>query len=144
MLWLTDSWQRIQIGRFISAPCLAPTFLMSHLEMALNHQKILKAGKMAEWTFITNHAVVLSYLYRYASITARDLASHVGITERAVRKIIRDLADAGFIRKSREGRRVKYSVKQHLPLRHRTQRDKSVGDLLNVLGFVKEASRKKS
>jgi DeoR/GlpR family transcriptional regulator of sugar metabolism len=98
---------------------------------------------MAGWTFVTNHAVVLSYLSQHPSITARELATHAGITERAVRKIINDLEKEGFILKAREGRRVNYSVKKHLPMRHRTQRDKSVGDLLKVLGLAREPSRKK-
>jgi len=46
---------------------------------------------MGKWTFITNHAVVLSYLARHPSITARQLATEIGITERAVRTIIADL-----------------------------------------------------
>ena len=98
---------------------------------------------MAEWTFVTNHAVVLSFLFQHDSITARDLATQVGITERAVRKIISDLENGGYIVKAREGRRVNYSVKKHLPLRHQTQRDKSVGDLLRLLGFRKKAQRQK-
>jgi predicted ArsR family transcriptional regulator len=107
--------------------------------------KNLQAGKMAEWTFVTNHAVVLSFLSNHASITARELATHIGITERAIRKIINDLETGGYIQKTREGRRANYSVKKNLPLRHRTQRDKSVGDLLKVLGLFKKApSRKKA
>ena len=98
---------------------------------------------MAGWTFVTNHAIVLSYLSHHPSITARELATHVGITERAVRKIINDLEAEGYILKAREGRRVKYSVKKHLPLRHRTQQNKSVGHLLEVLALVKEATRRK-
>jgi DNA-binding transcriptional ArsR family regulator len=114
------------------------------LRLARNTQKILQAGNMAEWTFVSNHAVVLSFLSHHASITAREVATRVGITERAVRKIINDLETGGYILKAREGRRVNYSVKKHLPLRHRTQQDKSVGDLLKVLGLVKKAPRKKA
>ncbi len=92
---------------------------------------------MAEWTFITNHAVVLSFVSTHPSITARELALNVGITERAVRKIIRDLELEGYILKEKEGRRVRYSVEPHLPLRHSSQRDKVVGGLLEVLALEK-------
>jgi predicted ArsR family transcriptional regulator len=98
---------------------------------------------MAEWTFVTNHAVVLSFLFQHPSITAREVAIQVGITERAVRKIINDLETGGFIQKTREGRGAKYSVKKNLPMRHQTQRDKSVGDLLKLLGIKKKAQPKK-
>lgn len=88
---------------------------------------------MASWTFITNHAVVLTYLAKHPSITARQLALEVGITERAIRKVIADLEAAGYIVKTKEGRRVRYRVKADLPMRHRTQRSSQVGKLLKIL-----------
>lgn len=99
---------------------------------------------MAEWTFITNHAVVLSFLHQHGTITAREVAIQVGITERAVRKIINDLEINGYIMKNREGRRVSYSVKKNRPLRHQSQRDKSVGDLLKLLGLNKSNPSKRN
>ncbi len=56
---------------------------------------------MAKWTFLTNHALVLSYLATTHKITARELSLTIGITERAVRKVIADLADARYIRKKK-------------------------------------------
>jgi len=90
---------------------------------------------MPEWTFITNHAAVLSIVNEHPRITARDIAGMVGITERAVRKIITDLEAGGYIAKKKEGRRVKYTVNPELKLRHRTHHDKAVGNLLAVLGW---------
>jgi predicted ArsR family transcriptional regulator len=91
-------------------------------------------AKMAVWTFVTNHALVLSFLAQHPSITARDLALQIGITERAVRKIIADLESEGYIVKEKEGRRVRYNIDAGVPMRHHTQRDKSIGNLLHVLG----------
>jgi DNA-binding transcriptional regulator PaaX len=99
---------------------------------------------MGKWTFITNHAVVLSYLARHPSIIARELALEIGITERAVRTIIADLEAEGYIVKAKEGRRVWYSVKARLPLRHSTQQDKEVGKLLKLLGWAGKPTRKQS
>jgi predicted ArsR family transcriptional regulator len=99
---------------------------------------------MANWTFITNHAVVLTYLAKHPSITARQLALEIGITERAVRGIIADLESEGYIVKAKEGRRVRYSVKEGLPLRHSTQLDKQVGKLLKLLGWAGKPARTKS
>jgi predicted transcriptional regulator len=95
---------------------------------------------MSEWTFVTNHAVVLSFVARNPRITAREMANEIGITERAVRKIIRDLEIEKYLSKKREGRRVRYSIKPKLALRHRSQRDKLIGDLLEVLGWDNEHS----
>jgi DNA-binding transcriptional ArsR family regulator len=98
---------------------------------------------MALWTFLTNHSLVLSFLARHTMITARELSLEIGITERAIRKIIADLEKEGYILKKKEGRRVRYSINPKIPLRHKTQRDKAVGQLLDVLGGKgKKASKK--
>jgi len=97
---------------------------------------------MTEWTFVTNHAVVLSFVAKYPKITAREMADAIGITERAVRMIIKDLETENYLMKKRDGRRVEYSIRANLALRHRTQRDKIVGDLLKVLGWNKKARTK--
>ena len=90
---------------------------------------------MAEWTFVTNHAVVLSCVAKNPQITAREMASRIGITERAVRKIITDLETEKFLARKREGRGVRYSIRPKRKLRHPTQKDKAIGDLLKVLGW---------
>jgi predicted ArsR family transcriptional regulator len=98
---------------------------------------------MATWTFITNHAVVLTYLANHPSITARQVALEIGITERSVRTIIADLEAEGYIVKAKEGRGLRYSVRVGLPLRHSTQRDKQVGKLLSVLGWRGKPAKKR-
>jgi DNA-binding transcriptional ArsR family regulator len=98
---------------------------------------------MAKWRFLTNHALILVYLAKHSQITARELASSIGITERAVRKIIADLETEGYISKEREGRRVNYSVNPDLPLRHRTQQDRSVEGLLFTSGWDGKKKREK-
>ena len=98
---------------------------------------------MAEWTFITNHAVVLNCVARNPRITAREMANQIGITERAVRKIIKDLETEKFLAKKREGRRMRYRIRPKLKLRHPTQRDKAVGELLKVLGCNAESNNDK-
>ncbi len=97
---------------------------------------------MAEWTFVTNHAVVLSFVAKYPKITAREMADEIGITERAVRNIVKDLETANYLMKRRDGRRTQYSIRPNLALRHRTQRDKIVGDLLKVLGWNRKTRTK--
>lgn len=90
---------------------------------------------MSTWAFLTNHALTLSFIANHPSITARELAHQIGITERAVRKIIADLEREGYIQKQKEGRGVRYFVQAKLPFRHQTHRDKEVGELLKVLGW---------
>lgn len=98
---------------------------------------------MSEWTFLTNHALVLLYLANHPRITALELSMTIGITERAVRKIIADLETEGYFKKEKEGRRVRYYINPKLPFRHQTQRDKAIEKLLRALGW-KEKKKKKS
>lgn len=90
---------------------------------------------MGKWTFLTNHALVLLYLAKHPRITARELSISIGITERAVRKIISDLETEGYFEKEKEGRRVRYYVNPKLPFRHHTQKDKAIEKLLGALGW---------
>jgi len=89
---------------------------------------------MPEWGFLTNHALVLSFLSKHPRITARELSDVIGITERATRKIIADLDATGYIGKKREGRRIRYRINPDLPVRHDMHRDTAIGDLLEALG----------
>ena len=98
------------------------------------HKKISRNGEYEkQWTFITNHAAVLSLLANHPRITAREISQEVGITERSVRIIISDLDKGGYISKIREGRGVRYMVDFERPMRHKTQRDVSVNHLLSIL-----------
>lgn len=96
---------------------------------------------MPQWTFLTNHALVLSFVARSPRITAREVATAIGITERAVRKIIADLEVEGYITKKREGRRVRYRINPELSLRHHTHQETEVGSFLEVLGWKRRRKR---
>ena len=85
------------------------------------------------WTFITNHGLVLAYLFHNPSHTAREIANHVGVTERTTHKIIADLEQEGYIKRRKSGRRNLYSVDPAMPLRHHTKQDVFVEDLLHAL-----------
>ena len=88
---------------------------------------------MLRFSFLTNHALILGLLARHPVITALEVSLEIGITERAVRRIIGDLEKEGYIMKKKEGRRARYKINHRLPLRHKTQLDKTVGNLLQVL-----------
>jgi predicted transcriptional regulator len=88
------------------------------------------------WSFLTNHARVLIRLAEDPDIRLRELADAVGITERAAHRIVTDLADAGYVTRTRHGRRNRYSVRYDLPLPDPLARGQKVGDLLEVLTGV--------
>ena len=89
--------------------------------------------RLPKWTFITNHGLVLSYIFHNPTSTAREIANYIGVTERTTHKIISDLEEAGYIRRRKIGRRNEYSVDPQLPLRHHTKTDVMVEDLLESL-----------
>ncbi|HSP30085.1 MAG TPA: winged helix-turn-helix domain-containing protein [Ilumatobacteraceae bacterium] len=88
------------------------------------------------WTFLTNHSHVLICLARDPELRLRDLAEQVGITERAVQGIVKDLVTAGCLNRHRTGRRNRYDVVADRPMRHRVERQHVVGDLLDAMAPV--------
>ncbi len=82
------------------------------------------------WTFLTNHAHVLLCIAEEPEARMRDVATIVGITERAVQRIVADLEEAGYIARIRHGRRNRYEVRDHLPLRHPIERHEKVASLI--------------
>ncbi len=89
---------------------------------------------MERWTFLTNHAHVLLCIAADPGVRLRDVAEKVGITERAAQRIVADLVEAGYLTRTRVGRRNQYELHPELPLRHPVEHAKEVGDLVRLLG----------
>lgn len=85
------------------------------------------------WTFLSNHAHVLVCIARDPDSTLRGIAEHVGVTERAVHRIVTELEAAGAITRVREGRRNHYEIATDTPLRHPLEAERTIGDLLAAL-----------
>jgi hypothetical protein len=88
---------------------------------------------MPSWTFLSNHAQVLLCIANDPGIRLREIGDQVGITERAVHRIVRELDDAGYLARERDGRRNRYTISQHLPLPDRVVTNQKIGDLLKIL-----------
>ena len=88
---------------------------------------------ISDWKFLTNHALVLSWITQHPQTTARETAIAIGITERTELKIIGELDSSGYITRRRRGRRNVYRVNPNLPMREETQKNVMVGDLLGVI-----------
>ena len=92
------------------------------------------ARGMTTWTFLTNHAHVLLCIARDPGIRLREVATEVGITERAAQRIVAELVEGGYITREREGRRNRYEVHGGLPMRHPLEQHHEIGELLTLLG----------
>ncbi len=85
------------------------------------------------WTFLSNHAHVLLCVAKEPAVRLRDVADRVGITERAVQRIVADLEEGGYLSRSRQGRRNHYEVHPDRPLRHAVEAHREVGVLLELI-----------
>lgn len=87
----------------------------------------------ARWTFLTNHAHVLILIHANPEMVLRQVATTVGITERAVQRIVMDLEAGGYIRREKVGRQNRYQVLTDIPLRHPIEAHRQIGDLLRLI-----------
>jgi DNA-binding IclR family transcriptional regulator len=96
---------------------------------------------MTEWSFLTNHARVLVCIAHDPGARLRDIAAEVGITERSAYGIVTDLAAAGYVVKDKDsdGRRNRYHIQAHLPLPGAIGRERTIGEVLDVLVDSKAA-----
>lgn len=85
---------------------------------------------MAEWSFLTNHARALLSIAQDPGIRLRDLADVLGVTERTAHGLVADLTEAGYVIKEKEGRRNRYHLQEHMPLRDPIGRERTIGELL--------------
>lgn len=92
-----------------------------------------QTGSSVGWTFLTNHSHILVCLASNPTMRIRDLAVAVGITERAVQRILTELEQGEVIVKEREGRRNRYVVKLESPLRHPLESHCTLRELLETL-----------
>jgi len=85
------------------------------------------------WTLLTGHGHVLVEIARNPEARIRDISDAVGLTERTVQAIVTDLEAAGYITRSRTGRRTRYTVQHDTSFRHPAQEGLRVGPFLAML-----------
>ena len=92
-----------------------------------------QAQATGSWTFLTNHSHVLICLARNPDSVLREVAQEVGITERAVQRIVQELEEAGAIKRMKIGRQNHYRINRNCHLRHNIEKHRKLGELLNVI-----------
>ena len=94
---------------------------------------------MEEWSFLTKHARALVCIAHDPDIRLRDIATTVGITERRAYGVVADLIDSGYVVKEKDGRRNRYQIQDHLPMRDSISRKPTIREVLDL--FVESNSR---
>ena len=85
------------------------------------------------WTLLTGHGRVLVEIGRDPSARIRDISAAVGLAQRTVQAIVADLEAAGYLTRTRTGRRVQYTVNHDSLFRHPAQEGQRVGPFLSLL-----------
>jgi hypothetical protein len=85
------------------------------------------------WTFLTNHSHVLFLLSQNPELVLREVAARVGITERAVQRIIVDLEEGGYLEWEKVGRQNRYRIRAERPLRHPVEAHRTIGELIALI-----------
>ncbi len=85
------------------------------------------------WTLLTGHGHVLVEITRNPQARIRDISAVVGLTERTVQAIVADLEAAGYLTRTRTGRRVRYTIDRDSLFRHSAQQGHRVGPFLALL-----------
>jgi Mn-dependent DtxR family transcriptional regulator len=99
---------------------------------------------VADWSFLTNHARAMLYIAEQPDARLRDLASALDVTERTAYGIVVDLTAAGYVVKERDGRRNRYHIQDHLPMRDTISRERTIGELLDLLGDSERRPRSRA
>lgn len=90
-----------------------------------------------QFSFVTNHGLVLSYIARQPKATTREIAEAVGITERTTYSIIHDLVQSGYISRKRTGRQNAYRIRPRLVFGEGPEREAAVTDIFKALSKSK-------
>lgn len=88
---------------------------------------------MGHWSFLTNHARALLVIAHDPGVRLRDIAAALDITERSAYGLVTELAEAGYVVKEKDGRRNHYEIQTHLPLREPVARQRTIGEVLDLL-----------
>jgi DNA-binding transcriptional ArsR family regulator len=96
---------------------------------------------VGDWSFLTNHARAMLFIADQPDTRLRDLASALDVTERTAYGIVADLTEAGYVVKERDGRRNRYHVQDDAPLVDSISRERTIGEVLDLLGASKRRPR---
>jgi len=97
-------------------------------------------NKIEGWTFFSNNAHVLVCLTHTPQPTTREIAVQVGITERAVQRIVKKLVEAGVLKVEKIGRRNRYDLDLDQRLRHPLESHKTIGEFIRLIDDKYQAS----
>lgn len=94
--------------------------------------EVMPPPRRPTWTFLTNHGHVLLSVAANPDIRVAEIADRVGITPRASLQILKDLEDAGYLHRTRVGRRTCYTIEPHQHFRHPATATREIDGLIGL------------
>jgi hypothetical protein len=92
-----------------------------------------RSSGRSSWTFLSNHGNVLLAIVHNPDATLREVAAMMGLSERAVQRIVADLEAGRYLERVRTGRRNRYKIHPELPLRHPVTAHRDIGSLIELM-----------
>jgi DNA-binding transcriptional ArsR family regulator len=105
------------------------------------HRRDVALPHRRSWTFITNHAHVLLAVAQDPRLRVEDIAAAARITQRSAYRILSDLVEAGYLRRTRVGRRNRYELARDLLLGDPVVEEDTVSDLLSLIRAPRDSRR---
>jgi len=99
----------------------------------MNSKEPVTLYESSDWTFFSNYGHVLACLLKSPQPTTREIALQVGITERAVQRVLAKMAKVGIISIEKKGRCNRYHLNLEKRLRHPLESHRTIGDILELL-----------
>ena len=99
----------------------------------MNDFTVKSDARLPKFTLLTNHAHVLLIIAQTPDVRMREIATTIGLTERAVQRIIDELTTSGCIVVTKSGRRNRYQISLDHPLHHPVEHSRNLGDLVRFL-----------
>lgn len=99
----------------------------------MNELSSIAIARGHNFPLLTNHTFTLMLIAQKPDIRMREIAATIGITERAVQRIVDDLTSVGYISVTKSGRRNQYRIQPESPMRHPLTRHLNIGELLHFI-----------
>jgi len=130
----------LEIDRCSAAPGWGPYICsakQAKVNLHDNTSKVVPSFGVADWSFLTTHAWALLLIANDPDARLRDIAASLDVTERTAHGLVADLTKAGYVVKTKDGRRNRYAIQEHLPLPDPIGRERTIGEVLELLRGVR-------
>lgn len=89
------------------------------------------------WSLFASHGLVLAFVANNPDATIREISDALGLTERQISRVLRELENGGMISVEKAGRRNCYAINEDAAYNHPTLSHVKIRDLVKVMRLPK-------